>query len=536
MLKKFFFLSLSLLLLGVSCDDDSTGSGNEIVEGGRVPDGYSGTITRILEDNVHATKQNTTYQLTETDFSYVHMYAFRRLFNHLNRYGYEHDRLVSGHLTPELLAQYDIVFINLMDTEKPDFTEEEISAVEEWVSEGGGLFLIADHTNVYRHAEKLNPLLEPYGITIRYEIAVDQPPHSVSGLGWILVTDLTDHPVNDGIHEYSLQTGGPIDGPGGTGFTSAMGWGDFWDETMTGGFYGNWTKDEGEQSGPQAVVQAVTHGLGKVFIAGDQNMFGDPYLWFIDNGGLALNAFEWLAHREDDDPPLRFHKAEGLNIHIDARADQLSMGKAGATNHYTFYVNMNRVEALTTHASRYPLYFEPDVCMVVEPAATSDATFLAEMDQVLADGGQAVVIVDPNTMSTASSTLLGHFGVDYQLEDLDGASVDLTVGSLNAPVLDMVTTNEDLRGAPRTLERCSPLQCPGHALVSAQDSSGQTCDLICEYPVSSGRLVLVFTGYHFRNGALGGEHVVPYTDHDNGIFTEANYFLQLGMTDLLLDY
>ena len=139
-------------------------------------------------------------------------------------------------------------------------------------------------------------------------------------------------------------------------------------------------------------------------------------------------------------------------------------------------------------------------------------------------------------MSAASGTLLSHFALDFQLEDLDGNPVDLTSGSLNAPLLTMVTTNEDLRGAPQTLERCSPIQCPGHSVLSATDATGQTCDLICEYALTSGRLLLVFTGYHFRNGALGGEHDVPYTDQDDGVFTEANYYLQLGMTDLLLDY
>jgi hypothetical protein len=537
--SKIFILSLTLIFSIVSCDDDSNNTNNQdfdIVEQGRAPAEYTGPLTRILEDNVHATKQNTTYQLTETDYLYSHMYAFRRVFTHMNKNGYEHDRLVGGKLTAELLASYDILFINLMDESKPYFTEEEQTAVEQFVFNGGGLFVIADHTNVYDHADKMNPLLQPFGITIRYEICVDVSPHTVAGLGWILVSDLTEHVVNEGLHEYSLQTGAPIDGPGGIGFTSPNGWGDAWDPEMAGGYYGNWAKDADEVSGPQAVVQAVSYGSGGVFVAGDQNMFGDPYVWFIDNGGLALNAFEWLAHREDEEPALRTRPVDGLNIHIDTRADNLSMGQSGSSDHYTFYTNMNRVAAINAHASRYPLYFRPDVSMVVDPSTIPDASSLAEMEEVVDNSGQVVLVINPSSISTASRDFISYWGLDLGLQDTNGNSIDLTDDSTSITELQNITTIETLRDRHLELKLCGAIQCPGHAVVSAVDETETQCDLICEYDLENGRFLLVLTGHHFTRSTMGDVHDVPKTDHEADIYTEDNYFLQLGLTDILLQY
>lgn len=528
-----------IVFLAVACDDDSS-SGEKVVTGGEIPVDYEGPVTRILEDNVHAIKQNSTLGLVESDFLYTHMYGYRRIFRHLNENGYSHDRLVSGKLTSDLLKNYDIVFINLMDSDKPDFTEQEIEDVRKWVEGGGGLFVIADHTNVYRHAEKTNPLLAPYGIEIRYEIAIDVSPHTVSGLGWILVQDLTDHVVNAGIYEYCLQTGGPIDGPGGTGFTSESGWGDFWDESNDFGFYGNWSKEESEPWGPQAVVQAVSYGEGGVFVAGDQNMFGDPYIFFIDDDGLAFNAFEWLAHREDEDVPLRNRPTTGLNIRIDTASDQLSMGKTGGDEHYTFYVNMNRVQDVTAHASRTVLPFTPDVHMNVEPKQSVDASSLDEMNSVLENGGQVVAVFAPEEMNSYRRALIEYLNETYELElqfeNSDGDSMDLTLLETEVGTFEHMTVDREFRGEYPVLPSCADLKCPGHAILTAANDDGDSCDLICEYPVLNGRILISFNGQHFRRGCLLGEHDTPVYKYDEGVYSRGCYVLNLGLTDILLEY
>ncbi len=509
-----------------SCDDPS-GTDRRVVIGGRPPAGYTGNTTRILEDNVHAVKQNSTIKLNESDFRYAHMYGYSRLFEQMNLHGYSHDRLTEGRLTPSLLADYDVVFLNLMDETRPAFTEDEIEAVRAFVHAGGGLFVIADHTNVYRHAELTNPLLAPYGIEIRYEICVDVSPHTVSGLGWILVTDVREHPVHGDVLEYSLQTGGPVDGPGGVGFTSAGGWGDLWNPEMKEGYYGNWTKDPGEQSGPQAVVQAVEYGSGRVFVVGDQNIFGDPYLMFLDNRGLALNGFEWLAHRETE--AMRDSPMPGLNVRIDTAADNLSTGKAGTTNHYTFFTNLNRIAALSALATRRPLAWIPDVLLWLEPSRVVADEVLEEADTVLANGGQLTLVLHPGQISPASIHLLQHFDLAAGFETSAGAAVDLSETAV-VDRLENVTLAPKLRDRTVTLASCPAIRCPEHAVWTATDASGGSCDLLCEFPLLNGRFLVSFAGEFYRRSAQGDVHDVPKDA------SEAAYLLELGLSDVWLEF
>jgi len=509
-----------------SCDDP-TGKDHRVVVGGRPPSGYTGPTARILEDNVHAIKQNSTIKLNESDFRYAHMYGYSRLFEQMNLHGYSHDRLTEGRLTPALLANYDVIFLNLVDESRPNFTEDEIEAVRAFVHKGGGLFVIADHTNVYRHAEMTNPLLAPYGIEIRYEICVDVSPHTVSGLGWILVTDVREHPVGEDVLEFSLQTGGPVDGPGGVGFTSSGGWGDKWNPEMKEGYYGNWTKDPDEQSGPQAVVQAVEYGGGRVFVVGDQNIFGDPYFLFLDNRGLALNAFEWLAHRESES--MRDSPMPGLNVRIDAAADSLSTGKAGATNHYTFYTNLNRVASLSALATRRPLPWTPDVLMWLEPSRVVSDETLEEADAVLANGGQLTLVLHPGQISTASIHLLQHLGLSAGYETSSGTPVDLSETAVIDRLLE-VTLVQKLRDKTVSLASCPAIRCPEHAVWTATDAGGTSCDLLCEFPLLNGRVLLSFAGEFYRRSALGDVHDVPKDA------SEAAYLLELGLSDVFLEF
>ena len=141
-----------------------------------------------------------------------------------------------------------MLFINLLDDRRPAFSSDEIEAVTEWVRDGGGLFVIADHTNVYRHAQRLNPLLEPMGIEVLYHTAADYPPaYSVAGLAWVMAFDMTEHPTTRGVEMVSMQTGGAFDTDYGVTRTSEESFADLWNPDETSGYYGNWTHDGDEQ-------------------------------------------------------------------------------------------------------------------------------------------------------------------------------------------------------------------------------------------------------------------------------------------------
>lgn len=64
------------------------------------------------------------------------------------------------------LQSFDIVFINLVHSECPDFDSREKQALLDYVAWGGSVLFLAEHTNVYRHAERYQfPILPPSRLT-----------------------------------------------------------------------------------------------------------------------------------------------------------------------------------------------------------------------------------------------------------------------------------------------------------------------------------------------------------------------------------
>ncbi len=507
-------LLLTLLMLGapLACDDgDDIRANEEIVTGGTVPDDWDGPVTKILEDNIHAIKQNSSLVFNETTYDYSHTYGYTRLFNHLNASGYPHDRITGGTLTPKILGRYDVLFINLVSDTRPEFSEEEIEAILDFVYAGGGLFVVADHTNVYEHAQRVNPILNEVGINVRYECALDTGDHVVEGRAWILMDDIADHPVTADVTEIAFLTGGTMDGPQSMANISAEGWGDHWNpdnEEKPVGKYGNWVYDEDEDMGPLSVSQAVEYGAGRVYVIGDQNTLGNPYLYFMDNSTMAFNAVEWLAHRENDVPRVKDRRPAGFHLRVDTRADRLSMSQTfSADDHFTFFVNLSRYSEVIAHATRWPLRYTPDLFMVVDPVDSVLAPDLAEADRVLTEGGQVMLIVDATKVRLASSDFLSHFVPDPGLETSDGSAIAI-LGAAEAATLSEVTVTLPHRDRTEIYPTCPALTCPGHALITGTGAGG-SCDLVCEYAVGNGRLILAFTGAFFYQPALGGVHTPP---------------------------
>lgn len=231
-------LVLMLAMLAWSCTDDT--------EEPFVRPPVDSEEPWILVDLYHTTKQNPAdYQLKKGEFNYQGVFGFWRAFKHVEDNGYKWTSLRTEPLSAARLEGFDVLFINLLHSEKPDFTDDEVQVIIDYVKNGGGLFVIADHTNVYFHAERINRFLIPMGIEVTYHTATDQPPtHSVAGLGWTLTWDFAEHPVTAGLEMISLQTGGPmISESGGLAFTSEASFADYWDKDAGGGLFGNWTWD-----------------------------------------------------------------------------------------------------------------------------------------------------------------------------------------------------------------------------------------------------------------------------------------------------
>lgn len=498
----------------------------------------------VLSDLYHARKQNQEdYVLDKETYSYQGAFGFRRVFDHVERGGYNTSSIRTMELSPERLEGFDTLFINLLSNDRPDFTDDEVQTIMDFVEDGGGLFVIADHTNVYDHAERINRFLIPMGIEVLYHIAVDFPPeHSVAGLGWILVRDFADHPVTEDLEMISLQTGGPMEG-GGVAFSSDQSFADFWDPTHEGGYYGNWTWDgdeEIEPLGPLEVHSAVEYGEGRVVVAGDQNMFGDAWAHWGDNFEVFMNSMEWVSQQSGvGDTPLRDLRPMGTLIAVDQTKNSYLGGKPGGNGLFSFFVNMNRDRAVTSRGS-IRMENEEDAIIFASPDVEFTTGEFAAIREYLAAGKRVVLTFDPATVEGPVVQFLAELAPDFVLES-DGEALDLTMlaGALPEKIegeANAVATDFPFEGSigifdidPADVEVGEDedpddvLPKPyiwnlttswGNPLVQAQ-SAGTTVDVIRSAQVDGGELVIVMQDGLFRNRSLGNYLRTP-KPHNRG--------------------
>jgi len=73
-------------------------------------------------------------------------------------------------LTAEVLDSVDIL---LLKVPTQPYSERELDLIEDWVTDGGGLFLIGEHTNVFGYATFLNPVATRFGQRFIADIIYD---------------------------------------------------------------------------------------------------------------------------------------------------------------------------------------------------------------------------------------------------------------------------------------------------------------------------------------------------------------------------
>lgn len=392
-----------------------------------------------LVDLRHTTIQNPVdYRLHRDQYNYQGTYGFHRLFEHFETYDYPwiaSDEKLSG----PRLAPFDVLFINLVHDRRPDFTDDEIQAIKDFVYDGGGLFVIGDHTNVYRHAERINPFLEPMGIRMMYHTAVDYPPfYSVSGLGWIMSFDFADHPVNEDIEMISFKTGGPVeseDPDDDLVFTSEQSFADYWDESNERGFYGNWSQGDDEElepSGPLSIAAATEYGDGRAVLVGDQNIFGDAWVNLGHNFEFAANIQEWLVGNENTDTPLRDKRRKGHNIAFESDVNfyQTLRNDTPGHGYYTAFIETNRNEQLTARATPGletrnvdTLFFWSSDIEFGEPELDERTYTDDELDEIehfLTNGGQVAISFEPTDIPEPTEKLLERLAPQFQIDYGEG--------------------------------------------------------------------------------------------------------------------
>lgn len=390
---------------------------------------------RILVDLIHTHTQNPRdHRLAWDHFDYDSIHSFYRLFEHLALNGYPWDVIEEGELTLEILKQYDILFINLLNAEDPPFSAQEMAAIHAYLSpeHGGSVFIIADHTNCYGHAEKLNPLLQPYRIRVEYTSAIETMENCVAHYAWISISRFdTQHPVNQGIKRISFQLGGTLTTEHGTAFLSPDAFGDYWNPKRAPNYIGDkrLTLDETlEPRGSLPVVACLENiggpGGGKIAVVADQNIYGDIWCHYHDNFKHGLNIFEWLAGDAGKAAtPLRDTRIKGIRVGIDSVYSDNTAGRAEPTDFYSFFVNLNRDPGISAQVidddftsdrlSNLDVLIIPPIKHAFLPVETLQAFMNADPKKIL------VLMFEIDHMNAETKALLDALAPDFKFRTAD---------------------------------------------------------------------------------------------------------------------
>lgn len=195
--------------------------------------------------------------------------------------GGEHRRLTQGPITRERLREVDVLLINHCCASRHAhvgvggeafFSPDEIAAITESVSEGMGLLVLGEFENE-RWGSNINDLLRELGLRFNNDLAEvpGQAVHAGRQLHVFEARNVADHPIAHGVGTVSYCSG------------------------CTVGLLDDRAQAVVRGSGGAALVAAARIGQGRVVVAGDSDLFAEPFVSYNDNARLLVQTLQWLA-------------------------------------------------------------------------------------------------------------------------------------------------------------------------------------------------------------------------------------------------
>ncbi len=503
--------------------------------------------TRVLVDTHRSSVGDPLQVWDGFEFGLASALSTGPLFDRLSAFQVRHRELRGGPLDAEVLRDADILWLSV----PRDVSRRDAETVHDWVQEGGSLMLVADPDNAFGHTADLARLLEPWGVTPVANTArelemVDGIVQGIPGPPGVyraglppltldrarrmpLIRTFAEHPVTAGVRVVAMDGATVLgkDLPGGLGLLSAeAGYADLGNTPAGKPSNGRRTMDE-PQGGGLAVIAALEPGEGRVVVLGDSAVTGASWLGMADNERLALNAMQWLARR-DGEQPWRDTPASEVRIGFEQERTGWTAGLRDAQGFHHFLGDLSRergvaVSAMVDHT-------EPvDVLGFLEPRLPYTDVELEQLRARLEGGQRMVLVTNIARPGVGSAQLLATLLPD---ESVQGKGT-LPLRNLNPddaadvvkPVLDVWGTVVAAEGYPVRNRRIAALthafenykgrrgedvkpkryskgepylfdvrMTGGTPLLQATLPDGQVVDILRRYPVGQGELIVMLQG------------------------------------------
>lgn len=245
---------------------------------------------RVAIDDGHGPWEPTDTPFRADTYGQRLSYAYSSLYRLLSLH-YDVARLTGPIAANDLRG----VGVLIVKTPTQPFAPEEIDAIDQFVRDGGGLFLIGDHTNLFGMTSCINPVAERFGIAFQaddtYALATEEQSRWEP---W----PLSAHPVARGIGPFEFETSCTLDVPLASDAVM-IGYGLGYDtaDYSRPGFFGNLHLDDRDDYGFFVQHALVPYGRGRVAAFSDSTTFSNFSLFFPGRTELLLGTVEFLNRR-----------------------------------------------------------------------------------------------------------------------------------------------------------------------------------------------------------------------------------------------
>ncbi|MEW6011104.1 protein kinase [Methanobacterium alkalithermotolerans] len=266
---------------------------------------------------VGATREKTAVIFDETG-PYYNMYTIFNIApqgssifaNLLETNGFYVSRLKNSPITYENLRKYDVLILMAPGR---NYTADEIKSINQFVSSGGGLFLVADGWGVEDGNEDyaFNQIAHSFGLNYSPNQIIVDPKNNIAFQDFIKISDIKSSPLTADLKEIHYLQGPYIQNTGSSevlAYSSSDSWGDWLSFTDQGYSMPNYKQDLNETSGPLPVISTLNYGKGRVVFFGAAKSLANFWIYRSDNWKLGVNSVSWLANQ----PPPTIYNESGL--------------------------------------------------------------------------------------------------------------------------------------------------------------------------------------------------------------------------------
>lgn len=190
------------------------------------------------------------------------------------------------------LSGYDVLILKIPTSAYP---EKVINQIVSFVENGGGLWVIGDHTNVFGVATYLNPLLKHFGLALREDAVY----HNVNGSFNRLYKNYpVSHPIIQKVPVFMFATPCSIEIQNPSiisvipGITTKSYRADYSEQN----FFPDTKANLNIQSGVNTLLAAGDFGKGKIALFSDSTVFSNFFIYLPGKPELALSIIAWLNH------------------------------------------------------------------------------------------------------------------------------------------------------------------------------------------------------------------------------------------------